>query len=185
MDHFLKVFIEFVTVLLPFYVLVFGHKVCGILASPVCMLSHSSCVKLLVIPWTVACQAPLLMGFIRQEYLSGLPCPPPGDLLDPGIKSVSPALHGSLPTEPPGKSLTPQPGIKPIAPALKGKVLTTGPPGKSLFSYFNITGLGKVISFQHFLVIISFQKVMIIINLSSQIKVNKPKICVFSTRSLF
>ena len=44
------------------------------------------------------------MGFCRQEYWSGLPCPPPGDLPDPGIESTSPALQeDSLPTEPPGK----------------------------------------------------------------------------------
>ena len=42
-----------------------------------------------VTPWTVAPQAPLSMGFSRQEYLSGLPCPPPGDLPDPGIKPTS------------------------------------------------------------------------------------------------
>ena len=42
-------------------------------------------------PWTVAHQAPLSMGFSRQEYLSGLPCSPPGDLPDSGIKPVSPA----------------------------------------------------------------------------------------------
>ena len=48
-------------------------------------------------PWTVAHQAPLSMGFSRQEYWSGLPCPPPGDLPDPGIKPASlesPALAG-------------------------------------------------------------------------------------------
>ena len=49
-------------------------------------------------PWTAAHQAPLSMGFPRQEYQSGLPCPPSGDLLDPGIEPVSPALQaGSLP----------------------------------------------------------------------------------------
>ena len=45
--------------------------------------------------WTVAHQTPLSMGFSRQEYWSGLLCPPPGDLPDPGIDSgspVSPAL---------------------------------------------------------------------------------------------
>ena len=53
---------------------------------------------------TIACQTPLSMGFPRQEYWSGLPCPLPGDLLDPGIKSRSPALQPeSLPSEPPGK----------------------------------------------------------------------------------
>ena len=53
------------------------------------MLSHFSHVQLFVTLWTVACQAPLSMGFSRQEYWSGLPCPPPGDLLDPGIKPMS------------------------------------------------------------------------------------------------
>ena len=38
------------------------------------------------IPWTIDRQAPLSMGFSRQEYWSGLPFPPPGDLADPGIK---------------------------------------------------------------------------------------------------
>ena len=41
--------------------------------------------------WTVACQAPLSVQFSRQEPWSGLPCPPPGDLSNPGIESVSPA----------------------------------------------------------------------------------------------
>ena len=40
-------------------------------------------------PWTVAHQAPLSMGFSRQEYWSGLPFPPPGDIPDPGIKLLS------------------------------------------------------------------------------------------------
>ena len=44
-------------------------------------------------PWTVAHRAPLSMGFSRQEYWSGLPLPPPGDLPDPGIKPASPALQ--------------------------------------------------------------------------------------------
>ena len=50
-------------------------------------------------PWTVALQAPLSMGFSRQEYWSGLPCSPPGALPDPGIEPpsfMSPALPGSL-----------------------------------------------------------------------------------------
>ena len=51
-----------------------------------CMLSHFSCVRLFATPETIACQAPLSMGFSRQEYWSGLPCPPPGDLPDPGIE---------------------------------------------------------------------------------------------------
>ena len=53
----------------------------------------------LATPWTIACQAPLSMGFSRQEYWSGLPFPSPGDLPDPGIEPGSPALHAdSLPT---------------------------------------------------------------------------------------
>ena len=46
-----------------------------------------SCVRLFVTPWAVACQAPLSMGFSRQEYLSGLPFPSPGDLSNPGLNS--------------------------------------------------------------------------------------------------
>ena len=43
-------------------------------------------------PWTVACQIPLSLGFCWQKYRSGLPFPPPGDLLDPRIKPMSSAL---------------------------------------------------------------------------------------------
>ena len=57
-----------------------------------------------VTPWTVVYQAPLSMGFSRQEYQSGLPFPSPGDLPDPGIKPASPALAGRFfTTEPAGK----------------------------------------------------------------------------------
>ena len=57
-------------------------------------------VWLLSIPWTVACQVPLSMEFSRQEYWSGLLCPPPGDLPNPGIEPGSPALQvDSLPAE--------------------------------------------------------------------------------------
>ena len=62
-------------------------------------------------PWTVAHQAPLSMGFSRQEYWSGLPFPPPGDLPHPGIKLASPEV-----------------------PALAGKFFTTEPPGNPLRS---------------------------------------------------
>ena len=59
-----------------------------------------SCIGLLVTLWTVACQAPLSMGFPRQEYWSGLPFPPLGYLPNPGIKPVSPVLQAdSLPAE--------------------------------------------------------------------------------------
>ena len=61
----------------------------------VCMLSHFSCVQLSVTLWIIALQALLSMGFAKQEDWSGLPCPSPGDLPNPGIEPsslVSPAL---------------------------------------------------------------------------------------------
>ena len=64
-----------------------------------CTLSCFSCGQLITILWTIARQAPLLMGFSRKEYWSELPCPPPGDLPDPGIKPTSlkpPALAGGF-----------------------------------------------------------------------------------------
>ena len=54
-----------------------------------CVLTCFSRVQLFAIPWTVAHHAPLSMGFSRQEYWSGLPCPTPGDLPDPGIEPRS------------------------------------------------------------------------------------------------
>ena len=64
-------------------------------------LSH---IRLSAIPWTVASQAPLSMEFSRQKYWSGLPCPSPGDLSDPGIELGSSALQvDSLPAEQPRK----------------------------------------------------------------------------------
>ena len=68
-----------------------------------CVLSHFSCVRLFVTLWTVARQAPLSMGFSRQEYWSGLPCPPPEDLPDPGFLVNLHQQAGSLPLAPPGK----------------------------------------------------------------------------------
>ena len=78
------------------------------------MLSRFICILLFVTLWTLACQALLSMGFSRQEYWSGLPCPPPGNLPDPGIESLSlmfPEIAGGffclfvcfLPLSPPGK----------------------------------------------------------------------------------
>ena len=61
------------------------------------VLSHFSHVQLFETLWTIAHQVPLSMRFSRQEYWSGLPCPPPGDLSRPGIESqslMSPALAG-------------------------------------------------------------------------------------------
>ena len=69
------------------------------------LVKSLSRVRLFATPWTVAHQAPLSMGFARQEYWSGLPFPSPGDLPNPGIKPMSPALAGgfftSEPTEKP------------------------------------------------------------------------------------
>ena len=54
-----------------------------------CVMNCFSHVWLFAIPWTIACQAPLSMGFSRQEYWSGLPCLPPGGLPNPGIEPGS------------------------------------------------------------------------------------------------
>ena len=80
-------------------------------SSPLCRdTSHSglallvtqSCPTLQPTPWTAGPQAPLSMGFSRQEYWSRLPFPSPGDLPDPGIEPRSPALLAdSLPSKPP------------------------------------------------------------------------------------
>ena len=80
---------------------------------PLCGQSFS-CVPLFI-PWAVAHQAPLSMGFSRQEYRSGLPCPPPGDLPDPGIQHASPTLVGEF--------------------------FTAGPPGKPYFPYQSFNSL--------------------------------------------
>ena len=82
----------------------------------ICFISFSmsACVKceskslshiwLFATPCSIALQAPLSMGFSRQEYWSALPFPSSGDLPNPGIKPGSPALQAdSLPSEPPGK----------------------------------------------------------------------------------
>ena len=89
-------------------------------------------------PWTIALQAPLSMGFSRPENWSGLPCPPPGDLPNPGIEAGSPALQAdSLPSEPPGKpkntgvaSLSLLQGIETGSPALQVASLPAELPGK-------------------------------------------------------
>ena len=64
-------------------------------------------------PWTVTHQAPLSMGVLsRQEYWSGLPCPPPGDIPNPGIELSSSTLQAdSLPAEPPTLLLPSLPGL--------------------------------------------------------------------------
>ena len=70
------------------------------------LLSHQVMFDSFVTPWTVTCQAPLSMGFPRQEYWSGLSFPSPENFPDPGIKPTSPALAGGFfTTEPPGKTV--------------------------------------------------------------------------------
>ena len=54
-----------------------------------CVLSHFSHVRLCATLWTAACQAPLSMEFSREEYWTGLPCPPPGHLPDLGMEPTS------------------------------------------------------------------------------------------------
>ena len=78
----------------------------------VCVPNCFSCVWLFVTLWTAACQNPLSMGFFRQENWSGLPCPPPGDLPDPGIEPVSL-----------------------MSPALAGRFLTTSTNSEALYMY--------------------------------------------------
>ena len=61
-------------------------------------------VRLFATLWTIAYQAPLSVGFSKQEYCSGLPFPSPGDLPNPGIEPGSPTLEAdALTSEPPGK----------------------------------------------------------------------------------
>ena len=79
------------TIRLWFLLFIFKPSTCA------CMISYFSRARLSVTPRTVAHQAPLSMGFSRQEYWRGLPSPPPGDLLDSGIEPeslMSPALAG-------------------------------------------------------------------------------------------
>ena len=79
----------------------------GLITGRGCMLSRFSRVLLFVTPWTVAHQFPLSVGFPRQEYRSGLPFSSPGDLPEPGVEPVSPALAGQFFT-------TESPGYKPL-----------------------------------------------------------------------
>ena len=74
-------------------------------------LIAKSCLTLAT-PWIMSCQAPLSMGFSRQESWSGLPFPSPGDLPDPGVEPTSPALAGGFfTTEPRGEPSIPLPHL--------------------------------------------------------------------------
>ena len=79
-------------------------KICSTSLIIACLLS---CVQLFVTPWTAAHHASLSMGLSRQEYWSGWPLCPPGDLPNPGTEPSSPAscaLQNSLPAESSGNS---------------------------------------------------------------------------------
>ena len=74
-------------------------------------------------PWTAVLQAPLSMGFFRQEYWSGLPFPSPGDLPDPGIEPTSSALQtDSLPLNHQGSPYTHKEGCNWIESDLEGQI---------------------------------------------------------------
>ena len=79
--------------------------ICVLVCVCVCVCSQCSVVSDSAAPWTEACQAPLSMGFSRQEYWSGLPFPDPEDLPNP-VSPVSPALAGAFfTTAAPGKPI--------------------------------------------------------------------------------
>ena len=82
-----------------------GRKWCCVTAELLLLFSPSVESNSFACPWTVAHQAPLSKGFSRQEYWSGLPCLPPGDLPDPGIERVSCIAGRFFTAEPPGKPL--------------------------------------------------------------------------------
>ena len=92
----------------------------------VCTLRCFSRVRVFVTLWTVAPQAPLSMGFSRQEYWNGLPCPPPGHLSNPGIKSVSLPPH-----------------------TLAGRLLTTNATWEALDSAYRLNKQGNNIQHCH------------------------------------
>ena len=110
---------------------------CNTLKVKVKLFSH---IQLFVTSWTIAYQAPLSMGFSRQEYWSGLPLPSPRNLPDPGIEPGSPTLYAdALPTEPPGKSiircldnaLSASPYIKRCALGFPGGTVVKNPPANA------------------------------------------------------
>ena len=107
------------------------QELCLSICVSVCVPSHFSHVWLCATLWPVAPQAPLSMEVSRQEYWSGSPCPPPGDLPNPGIKHVSltsPALQaGSLPLEPPGMW-----HIRPLIPPPPWRLLWLLPPTQAI-----------------------------------------------------
>ena len=96
-------------ILITFYFILHYFILSYFLFYPPCSCSVAKSCLTLVIPWTLAHQAPLSKGFPRQEYWNGLPFPPLRDLPDPGINLISPVLAGGLfTTEPPGKPYLPR-----------------------------------------------------------------------------
>ena len=110
----------------------FGRQDSALRCFPVCACILSR-VRLSVAPWTVTHQAPLSMGFPRQEQWSGWPFPPPGHLLGPGIQ------HGSMP----GRFFTPEPAGKPllVSYSCSNKLLDILTHIKKIYSLV-VTGLG-------------------------------------------
>ena len=103
------------------------------------LLSRFSRGRLCATPQMAAHQAPPSLGFSRQEYWSGLPCPPPGDHLGPGIKPASPALAGgSFTTEPPGR---PYQFIDPTSSGCQSLTLTLAQGIAVKTSLLTVTGL--------------------------------------------
>ena len=74
---------------MPEMMTVAGLEVQSLVMTCVCVPSHFSCAQSFATLWTIACQAPLSLGFSRLEYWSGLSCPPPGDLPNPGTEPKS------------------------------------------------------------------------------------------------
>ena len=96
----------------PIFVVFLLHS--GMADSNVCLLSRCSHIQLFSSLWAAARQAPLSVGFPRQEYWSGLPCPPPGDLPDPAIEPASLTLPLG------GVFSVPFPAISPMSRTVSG-----------------------------------------------------------------
>ena len=113
--------------------MMFHLKVCK--STPFQFHCVCACVQLLMTPWTAALQAPRCMGFLSQEYWSRSPCPPPGDLPNPGTEPASHASQvDSLPTEPPGKPLLVSPRDFPGSQAAKAPDSQCRGPGFNCWS---------------------------------------------------
>ena len=127
-------------------------------------LVTKSCPTLAV--WTVAHQAPLSLGFPRQEYWSGLPFPSPVDL--------------------------PNPGIKPWSPALQADSLSTEPPGNPLWIWWVIVRVPLALKYQHYFMchLSDSTSGLLVMNRNISfylyfLKVMKNKECIFRRKSLF